>query len=152
MTISDFLARDHEVIQVKIAQIKGSSPREEGAEMFVAAHDMTGTIGGGQLEYMALEQARAMLRSGERAGEMDVPLGPEIGQCCGGRVLLSLTRLEAPERRQIADQIARRERAAPQVLVFGAGHVGRALTRALDPLPIKIKLINNQTKELTQIK
>ena len=55
-----------------------------------------GTIGGGQLEYMAIDAARAMLaRRRATRTTLDVPLGPEIGQCCGGRTLLSVARLDA---------------------------------------------------------
>ena len=66
--------------------------------MYVGAAGQLGTIGGGQLEYMALDQARALLASGGLAARMDVPLGPEIGQCCGGRVQVELTRLTIQRR------------------------------------------------------
>jgi len=106
--------------------------------MHVTADALHGTIGGGRLEWMAVAEAREMLAAGEDAGEMDVPLGPEIGQCCGGRVRLALTRvagLPEPE-------------AHPPVLIFGAGHVGRALARALAPLPLAPVLIDGRASEL----
>lgn len=124
------------MIRVRIISALGSTPREEGAEMFVSTTTTTGSIGGGQLEYMAIDRARQMLVKGEDRAEMNIPLGPEIGQCCGGRVVLRLDRAPAtPEPR-------------PDVLIFGAGHVGRALALALQPLPVNTTLIDQRTAEL----
>ncbi|HRO15401.1 MAG TPA: XdhC family protein, partial [Paracoccus sp. (in: a-proteobacteria)] len=72
------------MIRVRVTRAFGSTPREEGAEMFVGPATVTGTIGGGHLEYMAIDRARQMLARGEMEAAMDVPLGPAIGQCCGG--------------------------------------------------------------------
>ena len=58
--------------------------------MLIAADALIGTIGGGALEYMVIARARQALRDGLEPGVLDVPLGPEIGQCCGGRVEVSL--------------------------------------------------------------
>lgn len=124
------------MIRVRVISARGSTPREAGAEMFVTPHDVTGTIGGGQLEYMAIDRARAMLALGEGCAEMDIPLGPEIGQCCGGRVRLLLDR-NAPTPEEHAD-----------VLIFGAGHVGRALAQALRPLPVNVLLVDGRAEEL----
>lgn len=128
------------MIRVTITRTRGSSPREVGATMFVTPDGLEGTIGGGQLEYMAIDRARQMLDRGEGTASMDVPLGPEIGQCCGGRVELALTHVEKtpppPEH--------------PQVLIFGAGHVGRALNRTLALLPLRPILIDQRPGELVQ--
>ncbi|PZQ82600.1 MAG: xanthine dehydrogenase accessory protein XdhC, partial [Ancylobacter novellus] len=114
-----------------------STPREEGAEMFVGRDAVSGTIGGGHLEYMAIDRARQMLARGETTASLDIPLGPEIGQCCGGRVELGFDRSPpsppAPGR---------------PVLIFGAGHVGRALAVALSPLPLSPRLIDTRADEL----
>lgn len=138
------------VVRVRVAKVLGSAPREEGAEMFVTEADAFGTIGGGQLEYMAIDEARALLARNEAAGAMDVPLGPAIGQCCGGRVGLALTRIGPAA---LADALAAARAAldrAPPVLVFGAGHVGRALVRALLPLPVNPVLIDSRPAELAR--
>lgn len=127
------------MIRVRITRARGSTPREAGAEMFVGPDRITGTIGGGQLEYMAIDRARQMLARGEAEALMDVPLGPEIGQCCGGRVELALDRA-APQPRE----------KGPLVLIFGAGHVGRALARALAPLPCRAVLVDQRAEELAQ--
>lgn len=127
------------MIRVRISAARGSTPREVGAEMMVTMDGATGSIGGGALEYMALDRARQMLARGETQARMDVPLGPEIGQCCGGRVTLSLDR-----------QPATPPPPAPPVLIFGAGHVGRALAAALAPLPVAARLIDSRAEELAR--
>ncbi|PZQ79380.1 MAG: xanthine dehydrogenase accessory protein XdhC, partial [Ancylobacter novellus] len=44
------------MIRVRIVRARGSTPREEGAEMFVGRDAVSGTIGGGHLEYMAIDR------------------------------------------------------------------------------------------------
>ncbi|TRW97804.1 xanthine dehydrogenase accessory protein XdhC [Paracoccus sp. M683] len=126
------------MIRVRVISARGSTPREAGAEMFVGPASVTGTIGGGQLEYMAIDRARQMLAKNEAEARMDIPLGPEIGQCCGGRVILQL------------DRGGPRAETHPQVLIFGAGHVGRALALALQPLPLTPILIDSRAAELAK--
>lgn len=133
-------------VLITVARAQGSTPREAGAWMWVGPARVVGTIGGGQLEYMAIDAARAMLRRGEAAADMDVPLGPAIGQCCGGRVLLRLTR--APFADAEALQAAEAAR-FPQVWIFGAGHVGAALARALAPTPVRVALVDQRADELS---
>lgn len=68
---------------------EGSAPRGAGTRMIVTAAALHGTIGGGQLEYRAVEQARAILAMPAGTWRVqDYPLGPMLGQCCGGRVRL----------------------------------------------------------------
>ena len=73
-------------VVVTVAAIEGSAPREPGARMVVTSSEATGTIGGGQLEWDALETARAQLNATPGAWIKRYPLGPELGQCCGGSV------------------------------------------------------------------
>ena len=148
MTLPEFLACHAEVARVRVARVRGSAPREAGAEMLVAPGALWGTIGGGQLEYMGLDRARAMLASGEARMEMDVPLGPEIGQCCGGRVALDVERLDAAGRAAALARDAERRAARPHALVLGAGHVGRALAGFLTRLPVRAVLIDEREDEL----
>ncbi|MDO8884305.1 xanthine dehydrogenase accessory protein XdhC [Pseudotabrizicola sp.] len=75
------------VARVVIAAHDGSSPRETGAAMLVWQNGQSGTIGGGALEWEAAAEARAMLVAGGRRLRR-VPLGPALGQCCGGAVTL----------------------------------------------------------------
>ncbi|MFW5832473.1 MAG: xanthine dehydrogenase accessory protein XdhC [Pseudomonadota bacterium] len=112
-------------ILVTVVETKGSTPREVGASMLVTATGQEGTIGGGELEWRATALARARL--GREVDELvSLPLGPELGQCCGGLVRLRLQTAEALP--------APRALLAP-VWLFGAGHVGRAVAHVLRTLP-----------------
>lgn len=84
---------------VTILATEGSAPRGPGARMVVTADRLLGTIGGGALEHQAAEQARAILAHPPGSWRVqDYPLGPLLGQCCGGRVRLMVERVaEVPE-------------------------------------------------------
>lgn len=93
------LDRGAPCVLVSVAGVVGSAPREAGAKMIVGPQDVWGTIGGGALEHVCIEQARAFLsRSDERARAQDYPLGPLLGQCCGGKVRIALERLDGADR------------------------------------------------------
>jgi xanthine dehydrogenase accessory factor len=149
MKLARFFESHLNVIQVRLTQVRGSSPREAGAEMFVAETALRGTIGGGQLEYMAIDKARVMLRTGADFEGMDVRLGPEIGQCCGGRVRLDLDRMTDADRATALVADAQHHAAQPHVYILGAGHVGRALARFLQFLPVRCVLIDGRRDELS---
>jgi xanthine dehydrogenase accessory factor len=89
------LALHAALVRVTVASLRGSAPREPGASMLVHEHGTLGTIGGGRLEWHASQVARRMLCARDSAPVQidDVILGPELGQCCGGRVELWLERL-----------------------------------------------------------
>ena len=73
------------VVVVTVAAAEGSTPREAGAKMIVTAADALGSIGGGHLEYKTIEEARRMMADGAAVPMLrSYPLGPELGQCCGG--------------------------------------------------------------------
>lgn len=88
MTLADFLASSlaEGAVIVRIAEAQGSTPREAGATMIVSARGSAGTIGGGQLEFHCIDLARILLDSGGPQQLVEIPLGPQMGQCCGGRV------------------------------------------------------------------
>ena len=111
-------------IRVTILRHAGSVPREAGTQMMVRADRTEGTIGGGALEWQAMQTARAMLAGGRCAAQEIVPLGPALGQCCGGSVTLGYQAAEALQ-----------PLPATPVWIYGAGHVGRALVGVLAPLP-----------------
>jgi xanthine dehydrogenase accessory factor len=77
-----------------------------------------------------------------------VPLGPEIGQCCGGRVTLDLTAVDCGLAAALRRRLAAEAEARPEALIFGAGHVGRALAAALALLPLRPVLIDQRAEEL----
>ena len=88
--------RGERLAMVSVVGARGSTPREAGARMLVWADDrFEGTIGGGALERQALEQARRLLTQPcRRHALQDYPLGPMLGQCCGGHVRLLLETLD----------------------------------------------------------
>lgn len=77
------------VCLVVIADVKGSAPRERGAMMLVHASHIQGSIGGGELEHQAIDVARSYQpEAGFERQLRSYPLGPSLGQCCGGHVRL----------------------------------------------------------------
>lgn len=96
------LAAHGRVARVVIAGVEGSSPREVGASMIVWDDGQSGTVGGGALEFEAAGRAREWLAAspptpslphgggrGPVAPRVErVSLGPSLGQCCGGAVVL----------------------------------------------------------------
>ena len=182
---------------LSVIDTAGSVPRESGARIALQPDGgFFGTIGGGRLEYEAVAEARALLASGRgKAQFRDWPLGPNLGQCCGGMVrtlietfdssdLAMVRRMEDAEaagafetesRVDPSGRIVRvivketRERPSRQggpfgktafrehfgepltpVLLFGAGHVGRAVVLALAPLPFAVRWIDSRAGEFPQ--
>lgn len=81
-------------VLVTIVDVKGSAPREPGVRMLVSADDLAGTIGGGHLEWRGMDIARKILAAGLPSRQIvRIPLGPALGQCCGGVVQLAFERL-----------------------------------------------------------
>jgi len=146
--LEGFLGTGQKAVLVEISRAKGSTPREKGAFMLVGAKDILGTIGGGQLEYSAVDAARLMLKNNRREQSLQVVLGPETGQCCGGRVSLTLNRLDDKQRQRLRRLVANEVAQYPHIYIMGAGHVGRALGRALALLPVKTIIIDTRKQAL----
>lgn len=88
------LSEGRVVVRVVVMQALGSTPREQGAVMLVESDNIVGTIGGGELEWRAIARAREMLGALRGSAALERwPLGPELGQCCGGSVRLWFERL-----------------------------------------------------------
>lgn len=194
--MNDWLSEAGGVL-VTVAASKGSVPREPGAKMLVRADAFDGTIGGGHLEHRALEIARAMLQAGDTHRFERFPLGPSLGQCCGGVAWLAFERADAGQmavlrarrnddtwrvialdgahdwalfdaagnrlaggetpafdnrrttrviegeggRRWLVDAVL-----APRahLMLFGAGHVGAAIVRALEELPCRVTWVDER--------
>jgi xanthine dehydrogenase accessory factor len=132
---------------VKVVEAKGSTPREKGAWMLVSPTATFGTIGGGQLEFMAIARAREAMASFSPLS-LDIPLGPEIGQCCGGRVELSIRHVDAGLRDELVATASSEDAAHPHVYLFGGGHVGHALASALSLLPLKVTIVETRADAL----
>ena len=191
--LSALLEQQSPAILVTVARADGSVPREAGAKMVVSALGLFDTIGGGHLEYVAAAVARDMLAQPphELAAQRRfqcLPLGPTLGQCCGGVAFLAFERVDPAGhahfetiRQSLAQNVAclrqlPLDSAAPPTLaaagnedtqlwqdeqgarwladacrapaarlyLFGAGHVGTAIVRAMSALPCQITWIDER--------
>jgi xanthine dehydrogenase accessory factor len=152
--IVEAVEREGVAVVVMVASAHGSVPREAGAAMLVTPSVATGTIGGGTVEHRALAVAREMLGSGPAEDVvLDVPLGPALDQCCGGHMRVAFAAFGTGDLERLrASEGALElwpggpvlvETEAPQpVLVYGGGHVGTALVRALTALPFAVRWVD----------
>nr|WP_298798307.1 xanthine dehydrogenase accessory protein XdhC [uncultured Acetobacter sp.] len=145
--LSDWHPDAPPVACVQVVDVRGSTPRESGAFMLVGEDWQAGTIGGGCLEWDCVHHARTLLRQHETEGVHRFVLGPETGQCCGGRVDVRITRLDADLVTGLQQQLTGQEQAWPVLVLFGAGHVGRALAHALAPLPLHLIWVDPRPEE-----
>lgn len=153
--LSDAISNHGRVVRIVIAKTEGSVPRGAGAAMLVWDDGQSGTIGGGKLEFEAIALARQQTKA---ATVRSVPLGPALGQCCGGSVTLIsevFDQSSLPKTLPFVRKIGPSHGAAPagdcfawhngwlaepapskrNVWIYGAGHVGRAMVNVLAPLP-----------------
>lgn len=125
-------------VLVTLISVRGHSPREAGAKMVVAADGTWATVGGGNLEALAVERSRAMIAAGVGEPEViEVALSDKAPyqhgvQCCGGEVKLLLEPLPV----------------VPAVAIFGIGHVGLELARILARHDIELHLIDSRPDQL----
>ncbi|MFQ5567886.1 MAG: xanthine dehydrogenase accessory protein XdhC [Paracoccaceae bacterium] len=148
------VAREGRAVVVMVAEARGSAPRDAGAAMLVTQAGATGSIGGGAVEHGALAHAKAMLDAETPAPvTLDFPLGPALDQCCGGHMRVAFAAFDAADLERL--RAARgaldlwpggpvlAEAATPRpVLIYGAGHTGTALVRALAPLPFAVRWVD----------
>lgn len=135
--LSELRAQGRPCAVVVVTGIRGSAPREPGARMIVADGRLEwGTIGGGNLEKLAIEHAAALLGEGKGVSEsVAYPLSEKAGQCCGGEVTLFFETFHWVQRR---------------VVVFGAGHVAQALGGLAPYLGAKVQLIDGRSEDEIQ--
>jgi len=131
-------------VVVEVAKTAGSVPREAGTRMLVSATQAVGTIGGGHLELLAIQNARALLANvpGFDPVERHYPLGPALGQCCGGAVTLRFARLDARSAQAWSAAVPRFF-----LQLYGAGHVGRAIVRLLSSIACQVQWIDEREDE-----
>jgi xanthine dehydrogenase accessory factor len=127
-------------VVVEVVQARGSAPRGAGTRMLVSAVQAIVTIGGGHLEWKALATARALLAARDAAPRRErYPLGPALGQCCGGAVELEFSLLDDRA-------IARWPDSLPllHLQMHGAGHVGHAIATLLTTLDVRVDWIDER--------
>lgn len=148
----DFLQSHKDIARIEVDQVLGSTPRDQGTWMLVSKTKIFGTIGGGQLEDIAINHARDMLvNTMDIATDMQIPLGPHIGQCCGGGVHLKFEALDKTGRATCQQDFEAEICLQPDIYIFGAGHVGKALAEILSQLPLNALLVDSREDELTQV-
>lgn len=110
--------------------------------MYVFPQKIAGTIGGGALEWEAIRIARSMMEADEQSSIRKFSLGPDMGQCCGGALTL-----------EFSDDVSKSEPDGTHVMIWGAGHVGRAIAQTLSPLEhFSVTLIDDDTSRLPKLK
>ena len=141
---ASWIASGQSGVVIEVVKTAGSVPREAGTRMLVSATQAIGTIGGGHLELMAIANARTLLAQvpGFEPVDRHYPLGPALGQCCGGAVTLRFARLAHAAVRAWP-------LAAPRFLLqlYGAGHVGRAIVQLLAGIPCQVQWIDEREDE-----
>ncbi len=140
---ASWLVSGRRTMLVEVSDARGSVPREAGTRMLVSLQHTAGTVGGGHLELKAIDEARAMLADEHvEPHERHYPLGPALGQCCGGAVTLRFAALNAAELERWPVDPPRFH-----LQLYGAGHVGRAIVRALAPLDVRVDWIDERESE-----
>jgi xanthine dehydrogenase accessory factor len=120
-------------VLVTVLGARGSTPRESGTKMVFCEQGNYGTIGGGHLEHKASKMAAELLMKGGCQQTIEhFPLGPSLGQCCGGSTTLLFESFAAT---------------AQHIMLFGAGHVGLALTGILSQLPCSLRWVDSREQQ-----
>ncbi len=137
--IAEQFHRDGAFMRVTIIDAQGSTPRGKGAAMMVSGQGVTGTIGGGALEYDAIAHAGALLqKNADQAWQRDAkdyPLGPRLGQCCGGHVRLLFERYGAEEAKHFVEEIDAETRYLVRPLSTGAAPIGISCSKDAKATP-----------------
>ena len=144
-TAQRWLAEREPAVVVQVIESRGSAPRHAGTRMLVSAEEEIGTIGGGHLELKAIQAARDLLKHKAVPHVAHYPLGPALGQCCGGAVTLSYDPLDA-------EALALWPDPAPlfHLQLYGAGHVGQAIARLLATLDVSVDWIDEREEMFPQ--
>ncbi|QNT79331.1 xanthine dehydrogenase accessory protein XdhC [Entomobacter blattae] len=141
------LKTDESCLVIIVENVKGSAPCEVGATMLVTASRSYGTIGGGSLEWDAIQFARNQLklfpflgnsRFSMKTNTYNVVLGKGNIQCCGGSVQLGLYSLDESVVKKLEEAEQKTNGNMPYILLFGMGHIGQAVVSMLGFLPVKV--------------
>ena len=120
-------------VLVTLVGVSGSTPRNSGTKMVITADNIYDTIGGGHLEHKTIAHAHKMLASGEETQQLEhFQLGSQLGQCCGGSASVLFEYFAA---------------STVNIMLFGAGHVGKALVNILSGLPCKVHWVDSREQE-----
>ena len=87
---------------------------------------------------------------GRRGYDREYPLGPILGQCCGGRVTARIEVLDASNAEWLKSEERVEAKALTPLIMFGAGHVGEAIARAVSPLPLRLHWYDTRVEFTTE--
>lgn len=133
--LADFKQKKQPVAVVTITKVLGSAPCKIGAKMIVESNKkIHGTIGGGKLEFEIIDKAVEVIKTNKSA-TFDFTLGPAFEQCCGGKVELIIEPMNQ----------------APELYIFGAGHIGVAICAVLKDTPFQIHLCDTRPDWRSQV-
>ncbi|ONF43866.1 xanthine dehydrogenase accessory protein XdhC [Marinobacter lutaoensis] len=131
--VADCEQRGEPYVLVTVLGVTGSVPREPASKMVVTGDHSFDTIGGGHLEYRVCQQARERLARRDYTPELaHFPLGASLGQCCGGRVSVLLEAHPGCQQ---------------QLVLFGAGHVAKAVVQILAGLPWRVTWVDSRAAQ-----
>ncbi|MFD2916468.1 xanthine dehydrogenase accessory protein XdhC [Psychroserpens luteus] len=126
--LSEFKEKQQPVALVTVTRCLGSTPCVLGSRMIITKEEVLyGTIGGGKLEFLAIEKAMIALDE-NKIVESGYTLGPEFEQCCGGKVEFIIEPMNQ----------------SPELFLFGAGHIGQEIVKLLIGTPFKVYLIDSR--------
>ena len=136
------------LIKAKVMNALGSTPNKIDDFMLIAENDIFGTIGGGTLEFQVISKAKELLINNKEENILKVPLGPGIGQCCGGFVEIKLTKhsnFKNAIKNEVFADINKLD-----LYIFGAGHIGQSLITKTKFLNFNTYLIDSRESFLKQ--
>lgn len=126
-------------VAVTMVEAIGSTPQDTGTKMLVTADGLAfGTVGGGRIEFKAIEHAQVMLQNpqGSLREFAEWNLKRDVGMTCGGVVKLFF------EGYNLDDW---------HIVIFGAGHVAQALVACLLQLDCRITCIDSRPDWLVKL-
>ena len=138
--VSELETKGEAYVLITLLGTRGSTPRNSGTKMVVSNSNNYCTIGGGQLEFQAIAKAQSLLKTMQSTGENiqeieHFPLGARLGQCCGGSASVLFESFSAAE---------------VNIMLFGAGHVGKALVSVLAQLPCRVHWVDSREHEFPE--
>ena len=145
--INDAIKIKSKLIKVKLIKTEGSVPRNKGTIMLISEKYIFGSIGGGQLEYNIINKSKNLLKLKKFKEEIiNIPLGPSIGQCCGGYVQVKITKHKnGVDSFKNENKIKKIDE---NLYIFGAGHIGKELSSRSIDLDFNVNLIDSREEYL----
>ena len=137
-----------EIIKAKLISTEGSVPRDTGTFMLITPKYLFGSIGGGQLEYSVIQKAKKFLNENEIINNeiINIPLGPSIGQCCGGYAQVKITKYDNGLQSLKNEKLKINK--LDNLYIFGAGHIGQKLSSKSVDLDFNVHLIDSRNEYL----